>query len=158
MLETRLPVHREFGAAFVQNDTTSARAVPIRGDEYRIQIPCQERASVTSSLTFMTFTQVMAALQISDKTLRTLILTGQLPATKVGAQWRFRSDDFENFGRHDWPSINAATSGTTASRSRGGAIAARPIAAAKATRSSSKSANGAMPSWAAYRATRKTGV
>ncbi|OYX03010.1 MAG: hypothetical protein B7Z12_10950 [Caulobacter vibrioides] len=112
-----------------------------------------------SSLTFMTFAQVLSALQISDKTLRMLILTGQLPATKVGAQWRIRSDDFENFGRRDCPSISAVTSGITASPSGDTAIAPRPIAAAKVTRISSSSGSGAMPSWAAYRANaRKTGA
>jgi len=109
-------------------------------------------------LTFMTFAQALAALQISDKTLRMLIATGQLPATKVGAQWRIRSDDFENFGRYTCPSINAATSGTTALHSRGSVIAARPIAAARATHASSKSANGVMLSWEAHRARKKTGA
>lgn len=110
------------------------------------------------SLSFMTFSEVCKALQVSDKTARNLIATGELPACKVGAQWRIRSDDFENFGRGDCHSINAATSGTTALHLRASAIAARPTATARATRASSKSANGVMLSWEAHRARKKTGV
>lgn len=109
-------------------------------------------------VTFMTFAQACDALQLSEKTLRKLIATGELHACKVGAQWRIRSDDFENFGRHDCHSINAATSGTTASHSRASAIAARPTATARVTRASLKSANGVMLSWEAHRARKKTGV
>ena len=62
----------------------------------------------------LTFAEAAEILKISAKTLRRLIVSGQLRAGKLGATWRVRSDDLDAFmEKLTCPSTSAATSGTS---------------------------------------------
>lgn len=47
----------------------------------------------------MTIPEVAAKLRVSEKTIRRWIKGGDLPAAKLGAQWRIRSWDLQDFIR-----------------------------------------------------------
>lgn len=44
--------------------------------------------------------EVIDALGVSRQTVRGLVDSGELPAVKVGQQWRFRADDVEQLLRN----------------------------------------------------------
>ena len=46
-----------------------------------------------------TIPEVGAVLQVSEKTVRRWIASGELPAAKLGSQWRIRPRDLEDFVR-----------------------------------------------------------
>ena len=45
----------------------------------------------------LTVTEVAEYLKLSDKTIRRMISTGQLKASKVGGSWRIKEADIEKF-------------------------------------------------------------
>lgn len=47
----------------------------------------------------LTIPEVAAALRVSEKTIRRWISTEVMPAAKLGAQWRVRSRDLQDFIR-----------------------------------------------------------
>ena len=46
---------------------------------------------------FLKAYEVLDCLNVTPRTLYRLIRTGQLPAVRVGRQWRFRKADLENW-------------------------------------------------------------
>lgn len=44
---------------------------------------------------FLTTEEVLASLKVTPRTIYRLIRTGELPAVRVGRQWRFRQDDLD---------------------------------------------------------------
>lgn len=46
---------------------------------------------------FLKTDEVLDCLNVTPRTLYRLIRTGQLPAVRVGRQWRFRKSDLENW-------------------------------------------------------------
>jgi excisionase family DNA binding protein len=46
---------------------------------------------------FIKTEEVLDCLKVTPRTLYRLIRTGQLPAVRVGRQWRFRKQDLENW-------------------------------------------------------------
>lgn len=46
---------------------------------------------------FVKTEEVLNCLKVTPRTLYRLIRTGQLPAVRVGRQWRFRQVDLENW-------------------------------------------------------------
>jgi excisionase family DNA binding protein len=54
---------------------------------------------------FLTTEEVLGSLKVTPRTLYRLIRVGDLPAVRVGRQWRFRRADLEN-----WLSAREATS------------------------------------------------
>jgi excisionase family DNA binding protein len=49
--------------------------------------------------TLMTIEDVAALCQVSEKTVRRWVAAGELPAAKLGAQWRIRPRDLDFFVR-----------------------------------------------------------
>jgi len=49
---------------------------------------------------FLTTEEVLQYLQLNLKTVYRLIRSGQLPAVRVGRQWRFRKDDIDHWLKH----------------------------------------------------------
>jgi excisionase family DNA binding protein len=47
--------------------------------------------------TFLTSEEVLGCLKVTPRTLYRLIHAGDLPAVRVGRQWRFRRADLENW-------------------------------------------------------------
>ena len=43
------------------------------------------------------FSEVCTILRVSDKTLRAMLLRGDLPAVKVGRQWRIRAIQLDKY-------------------------------------------------------------
>ena len=54
-----------------------------------------ERHSEAVSKAFLTTDEVMAYLRVNTRTIYRLIRTGDLPAVRVGRQWRFRRVDLD---------------------------------------------------------------
>lgn len=46
---------------------------------------------------FLTTEEVLSWLKVTPRTIYRLIRTGELPAVRVGRQWRFRRADLENW-------------------------------------------------------------
>lgn len=46
---------------------------------------------------FLTTEEVLACLKVTPRTVYRLIRSGELPAVRVGRQWRFRKADFETW-------------------------------------------------------------
>lgn len=44
---------------------------------------------------FLTTEEVLTYLKVTPRTIYRLIRTGELPAVRVGRQWRFRQDDLD---------------------------------------------------------------
>ena len=55
--------------------------------------------------------QVAARLKLKEKTIRDWILRGELPAYKLGKEWRIRRDDFDQAMAERRTSPEAARSG-----------------------------------------------
>ncbi|RWP11835.1 MAG: DNA-binding protein [Mesorhizobium sp.] len=51
----------------------------------------------SSRKSFLTIPDVADLLQLSEKTIRRLIATDQLPAHRLGRQWRISPGDLESF-------------------------------------------------------------
>ncbi|NBB16294.1 helix-turn-helix domain-containing protein [Caulobacter sp. SLTY] len=95
----------------------------------------------------LTFDEVCGKLRVSQKTLRSIIARGELPALKVGAAWRIRSDDFSKYIETPCPSISAAQPGTTTSRLTASATAVRPVSNSRRTPTPSLTRTAALSSW-----------
>lgn len=48
---------------------------------------------------FLTTEEVLSCLKVTPRTIYRLIRAGELPAVRVGRQWRFRRADLENWLR-----------------------------------------------------------
>ena len=48
-------------------------------------------------LSFLTTEEVLGYLKVTPRTIYRLIRTGELPAVRVGRQWRFRRADLDNW-------------------------------------------------------------
>ena len=46
---------------------------------------------------FLTTEEVLGCLKVTPRTIYRLIREGDLPAVRVGRQWRFRREDLENW-------------------------------------------------------------
>ncbi len=46
---------------------------------------------------FLTTEEVLSCLKVTPRTVYRLIRAGELPAVRVGRQWRFRKGDFETW-------------------------------------------------------------
>jgi excisionase family DNA binding protein len=61
---------------------------------------------------FLTTEEVLAYLKITPRTIYRLIRNGELPAVRIGRQWRFRRNDLDAWlerqraGSHEGSSIN----------------------------------------------------
>lgn len=60
---------------------------------------------------FLTTEEVLGWLKVTPRTIYRLIRAGELPAVRVGRQWRFRRSDLEN-----WLARNATSSEPSAIR------------------------------------------
>jgi excisionase family DNA binding protein len=59
---------------------------------------------------FLTTEEVLGWLKVTPRTIYRLIRAGDLPAVRVGRQWRFRRADLENWLAARAPSMPAASS------------------------------------------------
>ena len=57
------------------------------------------RATSTTQEALMTIDQVAVMCRVSEKTVRRWIAAGELPAAKLGNQWRIRPRDLDDFVR-----------------------------------------------------------
>ena len=48
-------------------------------------------------LSFLTTEEVLGYLKVTPRTIYRLIRTGELPAVRIGRQWRFRRGDLDNW-------------------------------------------------------------
>jgi len=55
------------------------------------------RAIDDASAAFLTTEEVIDVLRVNSRTVYRLIQTGDLPAVRVGRQWRFRRTDLESW-------------------------------------------------------------
>ena len=46
---------------------------------------------------FLTTSDVLSCLKVDPRTIYRLIKTGELPAVRIGRQWRFRRDDLNEW-------------------------------------------------------------
>jgi excisionase family DNA binding protein len=54
-------------------------------------------SSKASKSAFLTTEEVLGCLKVNPRTIYRLIKTGELPAIRIGRQWRFRRADLENW-------------------------------------------------------------
>jgi excisionase family DNA binding protein len=60
---------------------------------------------------FLTTEEVLALLKVTPRTVYRLIRAGELPAVRVGRQWRFRQSDLDN-----WLAARETTGRTVSTR------------------------------------------
>ena len=53
--------------------------------------------SRASQPAFLTTAEVLSCLKVDPRTIYRLIKTGELPAVRIGRQWRFRRDDLNEW-------------------------------------------------------------
>jgi len=59
---------------------------------------------------FVTTEEVLSCLKVNPRTIYRLIRTGELPAIRIGRQWRFRRSDLDAFlDRQQAVSVSAAS-------------------------------------------------
>jgi len=56
--------------------------------------------------TFLTTEEVLAYLNTTPRTIYRLIRSGELPAVRIGRQWRFRRADLDQWVERQRPSFN----------------------------------------------------
>lgn len=57
----------------------------------------KESAARLGMPSFLTTEEVLAYLKVTPRTIYRLIRTGELPAVRIGRQWRFRQDDLDGW-------------------------------------------------------------
>ncbi len=69
-----------------------------------------DRDKPTGMVACLTTEEVLAYLNVTPRTIYRLIRTGELPAIRIGRQWRFRRSDLDAFlDRQQAVSISAAS-------------------------------------------------
>jgi len=63
----------------------------------RNQRTLTDSASTRELLSFLTTEQVLGYLKVTPRTIYRLIRTGELPAVRIGRQWRFRRGDLDEW-------------------------------------------------------------
>jgi excisionase family DNA binding protein len=53
--------------------------------------------SQAPNATFLTTEEVLSCLKVNPRTIYRLIKTGELPAIRIGRQWRFRRTDLDEW-------------------------------------------------------------
>jgi len=80
---------------------------------------------------FLTPTEVLTRLRVNVKTLYRLIGSGELPAVRIGRQWRVRPHDLESWlRRHEsgaTPSLDPRPVGGTPDRAPAVTVACQPV-------------------------------
>lgn len=69
---------------------------------------------------FLTMEQVLGYLKVTSRTIRRLIKVGDLPAVRLGRQWRFRQSDLDAWLNRQQPNFDGSTDRTTARGTSGG--------------------------------------
>jgi excisionase family DNA binding protein len=67
----------------------------------------KDSATHRELLSFLTTEEVLTYLKVTPRTIYRLIRTGELPAVRIGRQWRFRRGDLDSWldrQRHTAPS------------------------------------------------------
>lgn len=57
----------------------------------------KDSAANRELLSFLTTEEVLAYLKVTPRTIYRLIRMGELPAVRIGRQWRFRRGDLDNW-------------------------------------------------------------
>jgi excisionase family DNA binding protein len=57
----------------------------------------KDSATRRELLSFLTTEEVLAYLKVTPRTIYRLIRTGELPAVRIGRQWRFRRGDLDSW-------------------------------------------------------------
>lgn len=57
----------------------------------------KDSATNRELLSFLTTEEVLAYLKVTPRTIYRLIRMGELPAVRIGRQWRFRRGDLDNW-------------------------------------------------------------
>ena len=65
----------------------------------------QDNATVYKQA-FLTTEEVLAYLKVTPRTIYRLIRSGELPAVRIGRQWRFRRTDLDEWVERQRPSFN----------------------------------------------------
>ena len=69
-----------------------------------------DRCKQTDMVACLTTEEVLAYLNVTPRTIYRLIRTGELPAIRIGRQWRFRRSDLDAFlDRQQAVSVSAAS-------------------------------------------------
>ena len=63
----------------------------------RKQRTLKDRAIDRELLSFLTTDEVLGYLKVTPRTIYRLIRTGELPAVRIGRQWRFRRGDLDDW-------------------------------------------------------------
>lgn len=61
----------------------------------RTQKAKSDITELADGLTFVTVSRVAKVIGFSERTIRRMMESGQLPARKFGSEWRMHRDDFE---------------------------------------------------------------
>ena len=54
-------------------------------------------AATQRAIAFLTTEEVLGYLRVTPRTIYRLIRSGELPAVRIGRQWRFRRTDLDNW-------------------------------------------------------------
>ncbi len=74
-----------------------------------IEVTCMTMANMKSSTAlaaFLTTDEVLGYLKVNARTIYRLIRTGELPAVRIGRQWRFRRTDVDNWLERQRPWVS----------------------------------------------------
>ena len=61
------------------------------------ELTLRDSATRQELLSFLTTEEVLTYLKVTPRTIYRLIRTGELPAVRIGRQWRFRRHDLDSW-------------------------------------------------------------
>ena len=61
------------------------------------ELTLRDSATRNELLSFLTTEEVLTYLKVTPRTIYRLIRTGELPAVRIGRQWRFRRHDLDRW-------------------------------------------------------------
>ena len=61
------------------------------------EMTLKDSAAHRELMSFLTTEEVLGYLKVTPRTIYRLIRTGELPAVRIGRQWRFRRGDLDNW-------------------------------------------------------------
>jgi excisionase family DNA binding protein len=61
------------------------------------ELTLRDSATGRELLSFLTTEEVLTYLKVTPRTIYRLIRTGELPAVRIGRQWRFRRGDLDDW-------------------------------------------------------------